>query len=116
MQLGHIEIFVSNIEKSREFYEKILGLKLIENQDDEFLWFRVGDIEILLRPGGGRPASESYQQAPTGFVFYVGDVQATAEQLRAQGLEIKGTDGSPDCLTFTDPDGNWFQLTNPEHI
>ncbi len=40
--------------------------------------------------------------------------KAEAEMI-SKGLEFRGTDGSDECLTFTDPDGNWFQLTDPDH-
>jgi hypothetical protein len=45
-------------------------------------------------------------------VFYTDDVDKTAAELRARGLVFRGEDG-PGCLTFTDPDGHWFQLVNP---
>ena len=35
---------------------------------------------------------------------------AAPGRLRERGLEFRGTDGSESCLTFMDPDGNWFQL------
>ena len=31
--------------------------------------------------------------------------------MKALGLEVKGDDGG--CPTFTDLDGNWFQLIGP---
>jgi hypothetical protein len=48
-----------------------------------------------------------------GIVLYCDDLDAKLAELKSRGLEIRGTDGSPRCPTFTDPDGHWFQLVNP---
>ena len=45
--------------------------------------------------------------------LYAEDLPATKNELEIKGLVFKGFDGSENCLTFTDPDGNWFQLVNP---
>jgi hypothetical protein len=46
--------------------------------------------------------------------MYTNDLEETVDAFKKKGLEFKGTDGSEKCLTFTDPDGHWFQLVNPE--
>lgn len=56
-----------------------------------------------------------YKDSDVGFVFYTDDLEKTRKELISHGLEFKGTDGSDSCLTFTDPDGNWFQLVDPRH-
>ena len=48
--------------------------------------------------------------APPGFfpVLYTDILDETAKMLRDRGVEFAPGDGA---LTFADPDGNWFQLT-----
>ena len=47
-------------------------------------------------------------------LFVTNNVAQAARRLSQRGLAFQGNDGSNECLTFTDPDGHWFQLVNPE--
>ena len=113
MRFGHIEIFVSDPMRSKEFYIDVLGFQLVENQNDQFIWLKNSTSLFLLRPLRNTTVTDTYQTAPNAFVLYTDDLDASRKQLESRGVEIRGTDGSPNCLTFTDPDGNWFQLVNP---
>ncbi len=120
--MGHIEVFVKDPMASKEFYCGVLGFELDTIQQDKFVWLRSGEYTILLRPtpegGSGNPADrgKEYSAAEKGFVIYTDDLESAKNDLESKGLLFQGTDGSERCLTFTDPDGNWFQLVNPsEH-
>jgi len=113
MNLGHVEIFVSDPRKSQDFYVNVLGFELVTVQQDQFVWLRREDREVLLRPGRAAVSADSYQRAAIALVFYTEDLQQTKLELEARGLLFRGTDGTDRCLTFTDLDGNWFQLVNP---
>lgn len=115
MRLGHIELFVSNPQHSKDFYLNTLGFELVAEQGENFIWLKCGQVEILLRRGDNGTSPATYQQSPAGLVLYTENLQQTAADLSARGLQFKGTDGSDGCLTFTDPDGHWFQLVNPNH-
>jgi catechol 2,3-dioxygenase-like lactoylglutathione lyase family enzyme len=115
LKIGHIELFVNNPLKSKDFYVDVLGFELVTVQDDQFVWVKSGDMEILLRPGKPIAQSENYEASKSGIVLYSDDVGSTADEFRARGLSFAGTDGSDTCLTFTDPDGHWFQLVNPNY-
>ncbi len=113
---GHIEIFVKDPMVSKDFYIDVLGFELETVQNDKFVWLKSGNYVILFRPGRDKVTFDNYQSAKTGFVLYTDDLDKTKDELINRGLEFKGTDGSDKCLTLTDPDGNWFQLVNPnEH-
>lgn len=113
---GHIEVFVKDPMISKDFYIDILGFELETVQNGKFVWLKSGNYVILLRPGKETELAENYQSAKTGFVLYTADLDSAKKELQNRGLVFKGTDGSERCLTFTDPDGNWFQLVNPaEH-
>jgi catechol 2,3-dioxygenase-like lactoylglutathione lyase family enzyme len=115
MQIGHLELFVKEPLKSMEFYRDVLGCEVVAVQRDTFVWLSRGPIELLLRPGNGPSPAEQYNRTSTGIVLYTDDLQKTAAELTERGLQFNGTDGSDECLTFTDPDGHWFQLVNPNH-
>jgi catechol 2,3-dioxygenase-like lactoylglutathione lyase family enzyme len=114
MEPGHIEIFCTNPLKSKDFYVDVLGFELMEVQANKFVWLNKNESLILLRPGKKVSRSLSYQNTNIALVLYTKDLAAAVEELTSRGLRFKGTDGSDKCLTFTDPDGNWFQLVNPD--
>jgi catechol 2,3-dioxygenase-like lactoylglutathione lyase family enzyme len=113
MQIGHIELFVAEPLKSMEFYRDVLGCEVVAVQAEKFVWLSRGPIELLLRPGSGPAPAGQYNRSATGIVLYTDDLDATRAELTARGLTFQGTDGADVCLTFTDPDGHWFQLVNP---
>lgn len=119
IKMGHIEVFVEDPMASKDFYCGMLGFELDTIQQEKFVWLRAGEYTILLRPAGGsqtgnKSRGEEYRSAEKGFVLYTNDLETAKTDLESKGLVFKGTDGSERCLTFTDPDGNWFQLVNPD--
>jgi catechol 2,3-dioxygenase-like lactoylglutathione lyase family enzyme len=114
LKIGHTELFVKDPLASRRFYEEVLGFEVVAVQQERFVWLKLGETEILLRPTQAPPNAPDYQHAHVGIVLYTDDLEKTAAALKTRGLEFKGTDGPDCCLTFTDPDGHWFQLVNPE--
>lgn len=114
MKIGHLELFVKDPLKSKLFYETLLGFKVIDVQHELFVWMKKDNIEILLRPGKNDSDHKNYNESKSGIVFYTEDLEKTRDELLQKGLTFSGTDGSDKCLTFKDPDGNWFQLVNPE--
>ena len=115
IRAGHIELFVKDSAASREFYEKVLGATVADVQNGEFVWLGLGGLVLLLRPGSPPPPRPTYQEGACGLVLYTNDLETTRQELQGRGLEFRGTDGSDRCLTFPDPDGNWFQLVDPEN-
>jgi catechol 2,3-dioxygenase-like lactoylglutathione lyase family enzyme len=113
MKFGHLEIFVSDPQASKHFYQDVLGFELTVDQGGGLYWLQKGAVEILLRPGKPTRTPARYEDAPSSFVFYTDDLQATMQELQQRGLVFRGTVDSEKCFTFTDPDGNWFQLVNP---
>ena len=107
-----MELFVENPEISRDFYVEVLGFTETVVLHKDLIWIAHGDFEILLKKGNAHKAKD-YQTASHGLVLYTDDLEAEKQALLKRGLEFKGFDGSEKCLTFTDPDGHWLQLVNP---
>jgi catechol 2,3-dioxygenase-like lactoylglutathione lyase family enzyme len=114
MKFGHIEILASDPLRSRQFYEDVLGFEVTVIQNERFIWLKKGILEIIIRPGRQQPVASRYEDAPVGFVLYTEDVEMMLSDLVSKGLQVKGTVDSEKCYTFTDLDGNWFQLVNPD--
>lgn len=111
IQMGHTEIFVKNPLTAKDFYINALGFELEVIQHEKFVWLKKDSVVILLRPGN--PVNPStYQEANIAFVIYTDNLDEAKKNITSKGIEFKGTDGSENCLTFTDYDGNWFQLVD----
>jgi len=116
MRLGHTEIFVKDPAAARAFYEDVLGFEVTAVQGGKFVWLEKDGREFLLRPGRKAEGAPEYQGTNVALVLYCDDLEDTMQELIDRGLSFRGNDGSEVCPTFTDPDGNWFQLVNPsEH-
>lgn len=113
MELGHIEILAEDPLRAQKFYCDVLGFEVVTIQNEQFIWLIKDQQEILIRPGRRHTSANRYEDAPLGFVFYTNNVDKTLKELKEKGVQIKGTVDSNKCFTFTDPDGNWFQLVNP---
>lgn len=116
IRLGHVELFVANPLRSLEFYRDVLGFELVDVQEGRFVWVRCGVLELLLRPERRQRRPTSYPSSGVALVLYTDDLDATTAELEKRGLSFRGTDGSDRCLTFSDPDGHWFQLVNPSEV
>ena len=113
MRIGHIELFVQDPVTSKEYYTQVLGAEAISEQaDGRIVWVRLGDIELLLRPGQPGDSPDIYKFARSAIVLYTDDLDTEIARLKLRGVAFEGDDGGG-CPTFRDPDGNWFQLTNP---
>ena len=49
LKLGHLELFVRDPARSRDFYRDVLGFELLAEQGSDYIWIKSGDREILLR-------------------------------------------------------------------
>ncbi|MBI2921385.1 MAG: VOC family protein [Planctomycetes bacterium] len=108
MRIGHVELTVADMERSRRFYLEALGADLVASQGPDFTWIRIGKLEFLLRKGDPGPASPF--PGRSNIVLCMDDVPGRVERLRKSGVAI-GRDG--DDFTFQDPDGHWFQIVGP---
>lgn len=115
MKIGHFELFVKDASASKEFYESVLGFEVVAVQSPDQIWVRCGEMEILLRKG--MPANSSkYETTNNGIVLYTDDLKSASTSLAERGLKFKEVVDTEKCLTFTDPDGHWFQLVNPNDL
>lgn len=107
--LGNINLYVQDIERTRQFYTEIMGL--VENKERSFpptfILLEAGGCTLTLQdasaPGAVIEKSDSVE---LGFV--VEDVEAVREQLKKRGIEVSnvqemGWGGGFDAI---DPDGH----------
>src|SRR5512132_816785 len=105
--LNHIAIRVTDIRRSREFYQKHLGLPLIR-ESESACFLKMGD-EFLTLFKNERPGLDHYCVAIDNF-----KPDAVMSELNRQGLKPKRPTGT-DRIYFPDPDGLEVQLSSVDH-
>jgi catechol 2,3-dioxygenase-like lactoylglutathione lyase family enzyme len=116
MELGHIELFARDVAASTAFYVDALGFELVAEQDGgRFVWVRLGEREVLLRPGEPPPPARDYDRTGVGLILYSDNIVDDVARLRQSGVSCDAMPGEPGCFTFHDPDGHWWQLVDPTH-
>ena len=113
----HVSFAVRDLERSREFYEQVLGLAPIPRPDFGLpgVWYGAGNVEVHLI---ATPAGTDVGRPPPGLsplanhtAFAIDDYASTLAQLRARGIEVLETrPGVGPQLWIRDPDGNVIEL------
>jgi catechol 2,3-dioxygenase-like lactoylglutathione lyase family enzyme len=113
----HVSFAVRDLERSRGFYEGVLGLEPIPRPELGLpgAWYAAGDVEVHLI---ATPAGADVGRPPPGLsplanhtAFAIDDYAATLAQLRARGLEVlESRPGIGPQLWIRDPDGNVIEL------
>jgi catechol 2,3-dioxygenase-like lactoylglutathione lyase family enzyme len=105
--LNHIAIRVADVRRSREFYQKHLGLPLIRESETS-CFLKMGD-EFLTLFKNERPGLDHYCVAIENF-----KPDAVMSELNRQGLKPRRPTGT-DRIYFPDPDGLEVQLSSIDH-
>jgi catechol 2,3-dioxygenase-like lactoylglutathione lyase family enzyme len=102
--LNHIAIRESSGQRSRDFYQKLLGLPVIRDSESNcFLGLGKNFLTLFQNP---HPGLDHYCIAIEGF-----KADSVMEELRHQGLPPTRPSGS-DRLHFSDPDSLTVQLSS----
>jgi catechol 2,3-dioxygenase-like lactoylglutathione lyase family enzyme len=91
--LDHIVILSADLESTRDFYARGLGIRLaldrsFEERGVRLIFFRLGGVTIEI---GGRLGAEPRPEVPDrfgGLAWRVGDVAASRERLVAEGFDV----------------------------
>jgi glyoxylase I family protein len=121
-RIHHIAIIASDYERSKRFYTQVLGLRVVgeayrEARDSWKLDLALPDgtqIELFSFPSPPQRPSRPEACGLRHLAFEVADVEATASELQAQGVEVEPL--RVDEFTgrrftfFADPDGLPIEL------
>lgn len=115
--LAHMSIPVTDLERSREFYCKNLGMKFLSAPPKAGMVFldAAGDCIILVRVD--RPISTArVNNVHHAFIIAHDDYEAAVRELRDNGVEIlseedrRGENVNGPRAYFHDPDGNTLEI------
>ena len=116
MKLSALRLFVEDLASARDFYQRVLGLRLTyDGYEHGYCSFESAGINVI---GEAVPPNASSEDRLAGrFIgasFAVDDIHAEYERLKTQGVSFSG---APEkqfwggmLATFLDPSGNQLQL------
>ena len=114
--VNHISFAVRDLERSRGFYEGVLGLRQIDRPDFGIpgVWYRAGNAEVHLIaiPEGvqvGAPP-EGLTPLANHQAFAIEDYAKALDELHSRGIEVLETSPENGQLFLRDPDGNVIEL------
>ena len=120
--LNHIAQYVTNLEKSTEFYQRIIGLDTIPEpfHDGKHTWFSVGPKSHLHLIAGAAGATSHDKNSH--LCFSVLSVDAFVANLIKAGVPFEDWPGKAQSVTtrvdgvkqiyFKDPDGYWIEIND----
>jgi catechol 2,3-dioxygenase-like lactoylglutathione lyase family enzyme len=118
IQGGNATIYVSDMQRSVEFYTGVLGLRLVYRAGDHWAQLDAGGLVIALHPASDRsPTPGTLGGITVGLSVDVPIVEAIAT-LAAHGVEVNGPvpgGGGVVLALFADPDGNPLYLAEEPH-
>lgn len=112
--LNHVAIYVADVEKSIEFYQKVLQLELLPRPAFDFpgAWFRFG-IDQELHIIGIRTEPVVSGSRSNHFALEAINLPAWEKHFIAQKVTYRPPKARPDGVMqifLTDPDGYWIEL------
>ncbi len=113
---------VADLERSRRFYEDVLGLVPIARPNLGFpgAWYQAGagEVHLLQVPSDMDVGTPPGALNPLGrhAAFAVDDYDAAVAHLETFGLEILGTGRDNGQLWVKDPDGHVIELIVPKRV
>jgi glyoxylase I family protein len=109
VQLDHASIRVADVQRSSEFYERVLGLRTLERPDLGLpgRWYGIGGGQLHLIESA--PLGAAIDPSGPHVAITVDDLDAARRELAAAGVVTFDPGG--DQLWLNDPDGNTIELT-----
>ncbi len=114
--IHHSALLVTELEKAKDFYGRVLGLKEIERPPFNFAgaWYGVGDgqIHLIVYPEKA-PRERKIDTRNAHLALRVSNFHEMAARLEAEGIELvkheNSITGWPQMFCI-DPDGNVLEL------
>ena len=113
----HFSLAVTDLDRSRKFYEGVLNLKVIE-QSPRMVFLQTGGDYLILAKGNEPLKYDTNKSTPVHHAFKVkpDEFQSSIDHLRQHGVEVfniedrdTGVFWGPQAY-FLDPDGNKLEI------
>ena len=111
--LGHTGLWVNDLAAMRDFYERVIGLTVTDEDDEQGIVFfssrpAVEHHEFVLQRGRTAPAGLMLSHQISWRVDSVETLQAYHHRFKAEGIRVQQevTHGNAYGIYFFDPEGN----------
>jgi catechol 2,3-dioxygenase len=113
-RVGHIVLYVSDVEAAVPFYRDVLGMELVRRAgNNAFMSFGTQHHDIGLFQVKGEASRGNLGLSHAALVIEGGmaELEEFHQRLVAHGLEVRLTDhGMTKSMYFRDPDGNRLEI------
>ncbi|MFP8881715.1 MAG: VOC family protein [Myxococcota bacterium] len=112
----HLSFTVTDLERSRAFYEGIMGLETVPRPEFgiDGVWYSAGNAQIHLIELTGREKPDTKLSPLANHnAFAIDDYQKILDQLKNHGVEVLETTPEQGQMWISDPDGNIIELIAP---
>lgn len=114
LELNHVALYVSDVQRSCQFYRSVLRLEQIPRPAFDFpgAWFRLGAVQELHLIGAQIEPLPPRERG-NHFALRVADLEAWRQHVQGSGSIVRGPVKRPDGATqifLRDPDGNIIEL------
>ena len=110
-RVGYAAVFVSDMDRAVEFYEKKMGIPVRARSADFPVWVEMATDGAVLALNSAAPELIG---RPTGITLVVGDIQAEYERMRTEGVRFVSPPTKQPwggmTASVVDPDGNEIGL------
>jgi catechol 2,3-dioxygenase-like lactoylglutathione lyase family enzyme len=122
IRVGPIQIFVSDTKRAEKWYREVLGMELVKRYPTfKCVLMKFGNIEFDIGtpiPGWGNGWDTVKIGGRTPIFFETDDIRKTVQALKRRGVkfteELSKRPWGEYKAVFADPDGNEFNLIQPE--
>jgi len=84
-RLGQVQIGTQDVERAANFYEHVLGLRLLFKAPPGLAFFDCGGVRLML----DRPEKAEFQHPSSILYFAVPDIQAAHARMKEQGVKFE---------------------------
>ena len=84
-RLGQVQIGTQDVERAADFYENILGLKLLFKAPPGLAFFDCGGVRLML----DRPEKPEFNRPSSILYFAVPDIQAAHACMKEKGVKFE---------------------------
>src|SRR5580704_4263980 len=109
---GNATVLVSDMDRSVNFYTKILGLKLAQRFGNHWASVEAGKLTIGLHPASNENPAGRKGSTVIGLEL-TGNIEDSVATLKQQGVQFRGAVGQDNAgkfAYFEDPDGNLLYM------
>ena len=84
-RLGQVQIGTKDVERAADFYENVLGLKLLFKAPPGLAFFDCGGVRLML----DRPEKPEFDHPSSILYFAVPDIQGAHAQMKEKGVKFE---------------------------